>query len=139
VVQFLEGACVVVKIIVANGRCFKFSDLFVPFQEIPSFKYVVKQFFWVVGALICLSELKILILAENLVEPTLVKILHPSVNQIRRLVQTARLQVYKHVGNHGKEDQRTNKVCPYIHCLVVEHKQRADAIPIVMEKNPIAR
>ena len=138
-VQFLESACVVVKIIVTNGRCFKLSDLIVPFQEIPSFKYVVKQFVWVVEALICLGELKILILAGNLVESTFVKILHPSVNQIRRLVQTARLQVYKHVGNHGKVDQRTNKVCPDIHCLIVEHKQRADAIPIVMKKNPVAR
>ena len=118
-VQLLKRARVIVKIGVAHCRCFEFSNLFVPFEELFGFKYVVKQFFWVVEALISCYKVKILIYAKYLVETTLVKIRRPSIYQTCRVVQTARLQVNEHVRNQGEEDKRTNQMSPDIHSIIV--------------------
>ena len=60
----------------------------------------------------------------KVIESTHIKVFCPSLDQARLIAVQARgWQEYKHVENHGYEDERTDQMRPDIDCLVVDHEE----------------
>ena len=54
-------------------------------------------------------------------------------------IQTNRLQVDQHVGNDANKSDGAKEVSPHIHCLVMNHEERASCILVGVETDSVAR
>ena len=109
-----------------------------PCKQLLGLKQIIEHFLRLVGALVVLKEVLFLSITMKLIESTHIKVFGPPLYQARLIAVQARgWQEYKHVENHGYEDERTDQMRPDIDCLVVDHEERARSITIRMKANSV--